>query len=867
MGVRRASKGTDSHVCAVTEFTEIRTDDLEHSLMTRFAGQVAAHRDCLAVRDPTISLSYGELDAWANGVAQAALDAGSSGEPVALVLEQGAASVAAILGALKAGSPYVSLDPTDPRISELTERAAARVVLTDSEHLELARRTGGRRRVVVVDETEPELTTPVTSGPDDVAYVFYTSGSTGRPKGVYDSHRNVLHNVLRYTNTLHIAPSDRLSLIQSPAFSGTVSTLFAALLNGASVHPFPLREHGLRPLGRFLLDERVTIYHSVPAIFRSLLRIEPGPFDDIRIVRLEGDRATSYDVELHRLHFPPHSTLVNGLGLTETGLVRQFFVDRGMAVEHGILPVGYAVENMEITLLDDAGDAVAVASHGEIAVSSAYLALGYWRDPELTSTSFEVAEGRRSYRTGDLGRFRPDGCLEYLGRKDGQLKVLGNRVEPSEVESEVLRLPGVADAAVSTREGRRGEGQLVAYVVTAGPGSTTPQAIRDGLAERLPAYMVPSIVEIVSELAVSASGKIDRRALRSEDVEPAPGSDLERIVAGVWADVLENEAVTAQSDFFSLGGDSLAAAEILVSLEDLVGVTLPMSALASSPTVHELAKHIAAHREAPASPLSVLRTDGAGEPLVLVHGNTGNVLHFAELLRIAELHRPIWALEHAGDLVAISDLARGHLHALREARPVGPYFLAGFCFGAIVAHEMACQLAADGEDVRFLGLLGFTPVDFPSVISVAASERWQRTPRPGGSIRQRVRFHLTRARELPAEERTRYLAIRARNLAGRMYGRMARKPEPVELHRVLGLHRPDRFPGQALVILHAEETAEYTADPRREWAGLADDLDVVLLPGRDHAMLEEPGLRELAALLRDRIAAGEEELEVVSGPR
>jgi amino acid adenylation domain-containing protein len=867
MGERGASTGTGGHVCAITEFSEVGTDDLEQSLVTRFAGQVAAHRDCLAVRDSGVSLCYGELDRWANGIAHAVLDAGGSGEPVALVFEQGAASVAAILGALKAGSPYVSLDRVDPRISELTERVGARVVLTSSEHLELARRTAGRRSVVVVDETEPEFTTPATSGPDDVAYVFYTSGSTGRPKGVYDSHRNVLHNVLRYTNTLQIAPSDRFSLIQSPAFSGTVSTLFSALLNGASVHPFPLRERGLRSLGCFLLDERVTVYHSVPAIFRSLLQIESGPFEDVRIVRLEGDRATSHDVELHRRHFPPHSTLVNGLGLTETGLIRQFFVDRETAVEHGVLPVGYAVEGMDIRLLDDAGASVATAGSGEIAVSSPYLALGYWRDESLTSTSFEVVDGRRIYRTGDLGRFRPDGCLEYLGRKDGQLKVLGNRVEPSEVESELLRVPGVTDAAVSTREGRRGEGQLVAHVTSEGPGSTTPQAIRDELAERLPAYMVPSIVEMVSELAVSASGKIDRRALGSVDVRSSIDSDLDRTVADVWSEVLESEAVTSDSDFLALGGDSLAAAEILVRLEGLVGVTLPMSAFASSPTVRELAAYIAAHQESSSSPLSVLRNRGTGEPLVLVHGNTGNVLHFTELIRVAELHRPIWALEHPGDPVSISDLARGHLRALKKARPGGPYFLAGFCFGAIVAHEMACQLAVDGEDVRFLGLLGFTPHDFPSVVSTAASERWQRTPRPGRSIRQRLRYHLALAGELPLREKTRYMAVRARNLVGRAYARLARKPAPGDLFRILELHRPNRFPGQALVILHAEETAEYTADPRREWAGLANDVDVVVLPGRDHAMLEEPGVKELAALLRDRIPTGGEELEVVSGPR
>ena len=194
--------------------------------------------------------------------------------------------------------------------------------------------------MIVVDETEHGRNPGIKSSPEDVAYVFFTSGSTGKPKGVYDSHRNVLHNVLRYTNTLRISPADRLSLVQSPAFSGTVSTLFSALTNGASVFPFCLRERGIRAMGRWLLDQHLTIYHSVPSIFRSMVDVEPGPFTDVRVIRLEGDRATWHDVSLSRRHFADECVLVNGLGLTEAGLVRQFFVDRGTTIEEGVLPVG-----------------------------------------------------------------------------------------------------------------------------------------------------------------------------------------------------------------------------------------------------------------------------------------------------------------------------------------------------------------------------------------------------------------------------------------------------------------------------------------------------------------------------------------------
>ena len=180
------------------------------------------------------------------------------------------------------------------------------------------------------------------------------------------------------------------------------------------------------------------------------MRSDIVSFPDVRVVRLEGDRATSLDVELHRRHFESSSILVNGLGLTETGLVRQFFVDRKTTIEPGVLPVGYPVRDMEVLIVDDNADEVPRGTHGEIAVRSQYLALGYWNEPELTSERFLKGGGdARTYLTGDLGRIRDDGCLEYLGRRDGALKILGNRVEPAEVEAELVRLPGVKDAAVT----------------------------------------------------------------------------------------------------------------------------------------------------------------------------------------------------------------------------------------------------------------------------------------------------------------------------------------------------------------------------------------------------------------------------------
>lgn len=856
MRANRAT-ATRGHTCSSTDFAEVVAHDLEQSLVTRFADQVAAHADCLAVRDPERSLTYGELDGWANAIARAILDRGGGGAPVAILLPQGATNIAAIVGVLKAGCPYVSLDPSDPRSLELAERVGARVLVAGYD-------VPGRQ-VVIAEETASSPDPGVAATPSDIAYVYFTSGSTGQPKGVFDSHRNVLHNVLRYTNTLRIAPADRLSLIQSPAFSGTASSIFSALLNGASLLPLSLEHHGIATLARWLLDERVTIYHSVPAIFRSLLRVEAGPYDSIRVVRLEGDRASWADVGLHRRHFPADSVLVNGLGITETGLVRQFFVETDVEMEQGVLPVGHAVPGVDTVVLSETGEEAAQGEAGEIVVQSDHLALGYWGDPELTAASFPVLGGRRTYRTGDLGRFREDGCLEYLGRRDGRLKILGSRVEPVEVEAALLRVPGVRDATVATEHGRRGEGRLVAYVVPDPSSALDEREVREALRLHLPPFMIPSGVVFLDDLPLGPSGKVDRGAFsRGQPVptsSPLPATASEREIARIWEQVLETAPIGLDDDFFGLGGDSLAAAEIVARLDVETGMTVPMSVLAGAPTVRAFAAELDRATARPASSLVVLRAGSALSPLVLLHGNLGHGLHYADLVRAADPARPIWLLEHRRSApTSMDEVASRHLQTLLDADPEGPYFLAGFCYGGVVAHEVACRLVAEGRNVGLLALLGITPLEYPSVVSPGARRAWgHRYTRP--PFTAKVRGHLRRARALPAHERPTYIGRRIANLvtgtARRATGTLDDDALVVAaFERALTLHLPRRFPGRALVVLHEDDTALYTDNPQREWAPLADYVEIALVPGALHAMLEKPAVGRLAELLSTEAGGG-----------
>lgn len=409
-------------------FREFRREAIEQSIQARFQQQVAERPEALAVVTRERSLTYDALNRTTNRLAAAILDhLGSREEPVALLLDQGVDAVIAILAVLKAGKFFLPLDPRHPqaRLTGVLDDAGARLLVTEAKHAAFASRlANGQRAVLLVGDGAGggnDVDTDAPQGndgnrflppsPEQLAYLFYTSGSTGRPKGVVDSHRNVLHNVMRYTNALRITPSDRLTLVQSPTFSGTVSSLFSALLNGAAICPFDLHVEGFASLAAWLDEMQITIYHSVPVLFRSLLKTGRR-FPSVRVVRLEGDQVLPSDVALFRRHFERDCILAIGLGATETGLSCQYRIDARTAMPEGIVPVGKPMPDMDIVILDEDGHDAGRERAGEIAVRSRYLAVGYWLQPELNRAKFLSDPNDpsvRLYLSGDVGRLRADG--------------------------------------------------------------------------------------------------------------------------------------------------------------------------------------------------------------------------------------------------------------------------------------------------------------------------------------------------------------------------------------------------------------------------------------------------------------------------
>jgi len=588
-------------------------EDLERSISHRFEEIVRRDPTRPALEVSRRAFTYQELNRAANRVAHAILEReGHRASPVAILTEDGAFTVGAILGVLKASGTFVVMDPAFPhaRLRAMLEDSQAGLLVTDGPSAALGRElAAGARAVLNAEELDPGLSTDDPAlhvPPDAFAYIVYTSGSTGEPKGIIHNHRNLLHTIMNYTQSFAITAEDRLTLLHSCSFSSGLMDTFCAILNGASLHPFDLRKEGTAHLPAWLEAQRITIYSHLPSAFRQLASALTGRerFPCLRLIAVGSEPVTARDVDLYRRHFSPPCRFVNRLGTTETNNFRLYFVDRETPIEAGLVPAGYAVPDKDVLLLDEAGEAVEIGGIAEIAVRSRYLSPGYWQRPTLTREAFlpdPSGGGERIYRTGDLGVMRPDGCLVHLGRKDFQVKVRGHRIEVAEIEKVLLELHTIKEAAVVGRPDRRGDQRLVAYVVPAGAVAPTLGDLRRTLEARLPDFMVPSTFVMLEGLPRTPNGKIDRRALPAPPTNrpdlgypyAPPMTPVEERLAGIWAEVLDMDRVGVHDHFLDLGGHSLLATQVLSQVLRVFARDLPLRSLFEARTVAAMAAVIA----------------------------------------------------------------------------------------------------------------------------------------------------------------------------------------------------------------------------------------------------------------------------------
>ena len=582
-------------------------------MVDRFFRQATRHPDRLAIKARHHELTYRALHQATRAVARRLRERlGDGPGAVGLLFEQGAPAIWSALGTMAAGKTCVPLDPAHPRARNafILQDAGVGALLTDRDHAALATERG--HEVIVVDDSDAagddcDAPCPATAG--DPAYLLYTAGSTGSPKGVVRTHRDFLHFQMGYANALHICPDDRLSMLRSMSVLGGVRDIYAALLNGAALYALDVKREGVPAVAGWLREHAITIAFFGAPLFRHFAEYlgDRDGLPHLRVIRLGSDTVQKSDVELYRRHFADTCILVNGLGSTETSTICKYFIDKDTRIVTDTVPVGYPVADVEVFVLGADGHEVPTGHSGEIAVRSAYVAVGYWRRPDATAAAFRpspTGQGEHVFLTGNLGRQHPDGCLEHLGRSDFQVQIRGYRVELAEVERALMAIEGVREAAVVAQPRPSGETRLVGYVVPSVRSALAVGGIRQVLRATLPDHMVPADMVLLDAMPLNATSKVDRTALprpgrsRSEleTAFEAPRTPIEEMLSRIWTEVLGLDRVGVHDGFLELGGDSLLAARVISRILDVLDVDVPVRALLESPTVAAMAMIVLTHR-------------------------------------------------------------------------------------------------------------------------------------------------------------------------------------------------------------------------------------------------------------------------------
>ncbi|WP_103543533.1 hybrid non-ribosomal peptide synthetase/type I polyketide synthase [Streptomyces sp. SM1] len=842
-----------------------------------FTERAAAHPERTAVIAADRTLTYGDLDAHTDRLGNWLRGQGAGpGSFVGIVMEKGWEQVAATIGVLKSGAAYVPIDAAVPpeRLRLLLEKAGIALVLTQSRVAERLEWPDGTVRLSVDGPEAKALDArrcePSTTRPDDLAYVIFTSGSTGTPKGVMIEHTGALNTVLDINERFGITEEDRVLALSALNFDLSVYDVFGVLAaGGAIVLPEPEAHREPARWAQLVSDHGVTLWNSVPSLMEMFTEYALGEGYGgtlaLRTVMMSGDWIPVTLPDRIRALVPDAAVWSLG-GATEASIWSILHPIGEVDPSWASIPYGTPMRSQQFHVFNDAMQPCPVWVPGHLHVGGVGLARGYLGDEAKTRAAFlrHPSTGEQLYRTGDLGRYLPDGTIEFLGREDFQVKVQGYRIELGEIEAALLQCPGVRAAVVSAVGERQGAKQLVAYAVLdeGRDPLDAPGRLREALGKTLPVYMVPQHILVLDGLPLTANGKVDRTALPvpgahvdDDNAAVTPRDDVESELAVIWSEFFPDAPIGVHADFFALGGNSLLAVRLMARIHTRLGCSIPLSTLFGRPTIALLAEAV---RDAGAglrrTALVAIRTEGSRPPLFFVHPVGGDVLCYAELAALLGEEQPFYALQvpDGPELSTVAELGAHYAEAITAVAPIGPYRLGGWSMGGVVALEIAQQLAQAGKTVEHLAVIDLMeppgPTDDDHVDDAVLLSWFARdlgglndTPwEPGANLFRGAGGYRQALGALHAEARR--LSVLSADIdvetLGAIFERFARN------FRALLRYQPETYDGPVRFFRARDGATEAVVAAWQEL--FPDDSHIVDLPGDHYTVMQQPQLRRLA---------------------
>ncbi|MGA9545928.1 MAG: amino acid adenylation domain-containing protein [Candidatus Sulfotelmatobacter sp.] len=868
----------------------------DKSIPQQFAAQCERTPHIVAVREGNQQLTFCQLDERSDSLAEYLRNLGAGpGTTVGLCIERSIDMVAGLLGILKTGAAYVPLDPSYPmeRLGFMLKDSGAAIVI--AQRKSAGRIPANSARAVWLDSNwsaisaeptdspslnspslnspslnspspdSPRSVRPTSSQPDDTAYVLYTSGSTGTPKGVQGTHRAYLNRFAWMWRAYPFQAGEVCCQKTNLGFVDSVWEIFGPLLAGVPNVIIPQEIIGdPEELLATLAREQVTRIVLVPSLLRVLLDHAPQlgkRVPQLKLWTCSGEVLPTDLAERFLAGFP-EATLLNLYGSAEVAADVTYHEVSHKDLLAGSIPIGRPIANTQVYILDGNRNPVPVGVRGEIYVGGDNLARGYWRSPELTAERFvenSIAPERspRLFRTGDLGRFKSTGEIEYLGRVDNQVKLRGMRLELGEVEAALSGHPAVRQAVVALTPDQQ---HLAAYITAENGQEPSAEELRRYLRARLPEYMVPASYSRLQQWPLLPSGKVDRRALpqlgHAESVQQsvfvAPHDAVEDQLLTIWKGILNLDAISVTDNFFSIGGYSLASARLLARIQQTFGRKLGLRDVFEAPTIAEMAELI--RREGKSSDMQgilPLQPNGSLPPFFWVRGGP----LFLPLSRRLGPERPSFGLQLSSSLVSklpatykFEDIASSLIQVMRAVRPNGPYYLGGLCVNGVVAYEMARQLVAAGESVPLLVMLDSQNPTYYFDYSPDGRTSF---------LYQKLKFHLGKLAKLRRTGLRHYIQERSADLQRRwnqrmwnnVYQRGNRLPEDQLgdmgslVHPAAMKYQPQPYGGRVMFFQSADWPKGGYWKFQRGWPGFVRGLmEVHTIDAEHEEMLHDPNV-------------------------